>query len=143
MCVVQLADDGQHHLSKRGRTRQRLYWDFVVLFSNVQLSFKLPNALLVWGQRFADIRLAIEFSAVLGRPAADSGFAQSKFAVELGDVVLLADDFLAISSLNSGVKWRRACGMFDVLWVMGVFHPSACSKRLDHDIRKPRKSLFT
>ena len=75
-----------------------------MLFGDAQFSFKLPDALLVWGQRFADARLATEFSTVLGRPAADSGFAQFKFAAERGDVVLLVDDFLVISSLNSGVK---------------------------------------
>lgn len=40
---------------------------------------------------------------------------------------------LLSGALNSGIKLEWACGMFDVLEVVGVFHLSACSKRLDHD----------
>ena len=73
-------------------------------------SFKLPDVLLMWGQW-----LAVEFCFVLGNPVADSGFAKVKFVTELGDAVWWVNDFLAISSLNSGVKRRWAGGRFDAL----------------------------
>ena len=40
---------------------------------------------------------------------------------ELGDAVLLLNGFLA-TEFELGVKWRRVCGMFDVLGV-GIVPP--------------------
>ena len=88
---------------------------------------KLADALLVWGQWQTDAWLTVEFGFVLGDPTADGGF-QVQFVTELGDAVLLLNDFLATSSLNSGGEVATGfCGMFDVLGG-GLFHLSGCSK---------------
>ena len=64
-----------------------------MLFGDAQFSFKLADALLVWGQWQTDARLVVEFGFVLGDPTADGGFAQVQFVTELGDAVLLLHDF--------------------------------------------------
>lgn len=67
--------------------------------------------------------LATEFSAVLGRPAPDSGFAESRVAAELGDVVLLVDDFLGDFEFELGGEvatglWHVRCS-----WGGGIVPP--------------------
>jgi hypothetical protein len=72
----------------------------------------LADALLVWGQWQTDAWLTVEFGFVLGDPTADGGFAQVQFVTELGDAVLLLNDFFGDFEFELGGEVATA------LWVV-------------------------
>ena len=79
-------------IDKRERTRRRLL-EFRCPLWRSWFSFKLADALLVWGRWQTDAWLTVEFGFCTGRPTADGGFARVQFVTELGDAVLLLNDF--------------------------------------------------